>query len=233
MECLKFTQTDVLRLGKNPKENTFTLHWFWDASFAVHPNHRSHTGGTLSTGLGALLSSSQKQKLNSRSSTEAELIVVDDGMSPMLWSKLFLEAQGIQVQDNVLYQDNKSAILLEKNGKSSSSKRTRHLNIRYFFIMDQVNQGNLRIQYCPTAFMLADYNTKPITGAKFQEFRSQIMGHTPVKFINESTEQEAMDHTNESTEQEAMDHQLNPSCDSTPDTNSTPFLKCASTSAVL
>ena len=55
----------------------------------------------------------------------------------MLWSKLFMEAQGVVVEDNILYQDNKSAILLEKNGKASSSKRTRHLNIRYFFVTDQ------------------------------------------------------------------------------------------------
>ena len=69
-------------------------------------------------GKGCILSTSKKQKLNTRSSTEAELVAVDDGMSPMLWTKLFLEAQGHKVRDNILHQDNQSAVLLQKNGKA-------------------------------------------------------------------------------------------------------------------
>ena len=68
----------------------------------------------------------------------------------ILWTKLFLEAQGYKVMENILYQDNKSAILLESNGRRSSSKRTRALNIRYFFLTDQVEKGNVSIEYCPT-----------------------------------------------------------------------------------
>ena len=163
MRFLKKTQDVVLSLNVEK----MILRWYWDASFAVHPDYKSHTGGTLTMGKGCILSSSKKQKLNTRSSAEAELVAVDDGMGLMLWSKLFLEAQGHTVEDNVLYQDNKSAILLEKNGKASSTKRTRHLNIRYFFVTDQVSKGNLRVEYCPTDQMLADYFTKPATGAKF------------------------------------------------------------------
>ena len=84
-------------------------------------------------------------------------------MGLMLWTKLFLEAQGLVVRSSVLHQDNKSAILLEKNGKASSSKRTRHINIRYFFVTDQVSKGNLAIEHCPTDQMIADYFTKPTT----------------------------------------------------------------------
>jgi hypothetical protein len=49
-----------------------------------------------------------------------------------------MKAQGYGVKDNVLFQDKKSSILLEKNGKASNSKRTKHINIRYFFITDRV-----------------------------------------------------------------------------------------------
>jgi hypothetical protein len=49
-----------------------------------------------------------------------------------------MKAQGYGVKDNVLFEDNKSSIILEKNGKASSSKRTKHINIRYFFITDRV-----------------------------------------------------------------------------------------------
>jgi hypothetical protein len=45
-----------------------------------------------------------------------------------------MKAQGYYVKDNVLFQDNKSSIILEKNGKASSSKHTKHINIQYFFI---------------------------------------------------------------------------------------------------
>jgi hypothetical protein len=81
--------------------------------------------------------SSTKQKLNTRSSTETEIVGADDFVMPAIcWTRYFMEAQGYQVNDNVLFQDNKSAILLEKNGKASSSKRTKHISIRYFFITE-------------------------------------------------------------------------------------------------
>ena len=133
----------------------------------------------MSFGRGAPISISSKQKLNSRSSTDAELIGADDVMSPLLWTKQFLEAQGIEVQENILHQDNKSTILLAENGRSSAGKRTRALNIRFFFIHDQINQGNLRVVYCPTRDMRGDYNTKPLQGAVFHDHRAFIMGHPP------------------------------------------------------
>jgi hypothetical protein len=76
--------------------------------------------------------------VNVRSSTEGKLVTVDDAATMILWTKLFLEAQGYDVEKNIVYQYNKSAILLETNGKKSSGKQTRALDIRYFFITDQV-----------------------------------------------------------------------------------------------
>ena len=77
---------------------------------------------------------------------------------------------------NTVYQDNLSAILLEVNGKRSSSKRTRALNICYFFITDQVESGNISIEYCPTKSMIADFFTKPLQGETFSKFKRFIMG---------------------------------------------------------
>ena len=70
-----------------------------DSSHAMHDDFRGHTGGCLSWGIGSPISISQKQKLNSRSSTESEIIGVDDVMDKILWTKLFLQAQGVQVQE--------------------------------------------------------------------------------------------------------------------------------------
>ena len=74
-----------------------------------------------------------------------------------------------------MFQDNQSAILLENNGKKSSSKRTRHINIRYYFITDRIKNGELEIEYYPTDDMVADYFTKPLQGKKFLQFRKTIM----------------------------------------------------------
>ena len=106
---------------------------------------------------------------------EAELVAVDDCMSLILWTHYFLEAQGYGVDDTIIYQDNKSAILLEQNGLASSTRRTRHLNIRYFFVSDRIKKNEVHVQYCPSHNMLAEYFTKPLQGATFRKFRDAIM----------------------------------------------------------
>ena len=78
---------------------------------------------------------------------------------------------------NTVFQDNKSAILLESNGRRSAGKRTRALNVRYFMITDHVEKGDIKIEYCPTDIMTGDYMTKPTQGLKFNTFRKDIMGH--------------------------------------------------------
>ena len=96
------------------------LKWWVDASYAAHDNMWGHTRGTMSMGkdgCGSIISISKKQKLNTKSSTEAELIGADDAMPQMLWTRYFLEAQGYGIDENILYQDNMSAMLLEKNRK--------------------------------------------------------------------------------------------------------------------
>ena len=129
----------------------------------------------MSLGNGIICSMSTKQKVNTRSSTEAELVGVDDIISKVLWTKLFIEAQGHKVTTNVIYHDNTSAMKLEANGKASSGKRTRHFNIKYFYITDLIERKEVQIKYCPTDAMLADYMTKPLVGTKFIHFRQQIM----------------------------------------------------------
>ena len=69
-----------------------------------------------------------------------------------------------------------SSILLEKNGRKSAGQRSRAINIRYFFVSDQVEKGNLDIEYCPTDDMTADFMTKPLQGEKFLKFRAEVMG---------------------------------------------------------
>jgi hypothetical protein len=129
----------------------------------------------MTLGSGSIISLSRKQKLNTRSSTEAELVGIDDAMSPIIWASNFLEAQDYKVKTHVILQDNESAIKLESNGLKSVGPRSRHINIRYFFITDQVEKGKVQIKYCPTDELVADYMTKPLQGIKFRRFRVRIM----------------------------------------------------------
>jgi hypothetical protein len=174
MRFLKHTQDAILYLKA---DSLHVLKWYIDAAFAVHPDMKSHTGAIATMGSGAIQSISTKQKINTRSSTEAELVSVDDVLSKVMWMKLFLDAQGYQVKENVIFRDNQSSMKLEVNGKSSSGKRTRHFNIKYFFITDLIERKEVTTKYCPTDHMIGDYNTKPLIGKKFDLFWNEIMGH--------------------------------------------------------
>ena len=166
--------TRELSLTLNTTEND-DIKWWVDSSYAVHPDFKSHTGIAMTMGKGTPICVSTKQKLNTKSSTESELVGADDSMPYILWTRYFLQEQGYTVGKPILYQDNKSAILLEENGEKSSSKRTRHINIRYFFITDRVKNGELTVEYCPTDEMLGDFFTKPLQGAKFFDFRNKVL----------------------------------------------------------
>jgi hypothetical protein len=134
--------------------------WWADGSHTAHPNMRGHSGGCMSLGKGMSINTSTKQKLNTRRSTETELVAADDFMPILLWTNYFLEAQGCGHQDTILCQDNQSAILLENNGRKSSSKRTKHLDCRFYFITDRISNNELSVECCPTEEMIGDFFTK-------------------------------------------------------------------------
>ena len=126
-------------------------------------------------GHGLFYSTSMKQRVNVRSSAEAELIVVTDMMVMILWTCHFLDEQGFIVKDNILFQDNHSTMLLANNGKSSSGKRTRHINIRYYFVTDHMKRSKISIDYFPTENMIGEFFTNKLQGALFQKFCRLIL----------------------------------------------------------
>ena len=172
MQYLRGTRKLFLTLEANELS---IIKWWVDGSFAVHHDMKSHTGGTMSLGKGSVYSTSTRQKLNTKSSTEAELVAVDDVMPQALWTRYFLKGQGYDVEKSTIYQDNQSAMLLENNGQRSSGKRTRHVNIRYFFVTDRIKSQEVDVQYCPTGNMLGDFFTKPLQGSLFKQFRDEIL----------------------------------------------------------
>jgi KUP system potassium uptake protein len=158
-----------------------------DAAYAVHDDMKSHTGGATSLGRGAIMCKSTKQKLNTKSSTEAKVVGSSDYLPNTIWTRMFLAEQGYELTENIFYQDNHSAIQLEKNGRASCGQKSRHINIRYFFMQDRFESEGISVVYCPTDEMLADFFTKPLQGSLFRKFRAVLLGHCHVNTLTKSS----------------------------------------------
>ena len=172
MRYLHSTKYLILTLRAN---DNGIVQWWIDASYAVHEDMKGHTGATLSLGKGGIYNGSWKQKLIVRSSTKSELIGVYDILPQVLWTKQFLEEQGWKDSTSVVYQDNTSSILLERNRQSSSTKRTKHMD-RYFYVTEQVGRKAIHVAHCPTEEMVGNFFTKPLQGSLFLKMRNYIMG---------------------------------------------------------
>jgi hypothetical protein len=82
-------------------------------------------------GAGAVASSSNKQKCNTKNSTKTEIIVLHDKLSDVIWLRYFVECQGYDINKCIIFQDNMSALSLEKNRTMFSSKCTKHIKAKY------------------------------------------------------------------------------------------------------
>jgi len=143
-----------------------------DASHATHPDMKGKPGGILTMGWGALHCKSSKQKLNTRSTMESELVDVSEYLPYDIWFIHFLAHQGYMIKSNKLFQDNESAIKLESNWRNACSSSSRHIDIRHFWVKDRTENKELKVSFCLTELMLADYFTKPLQGKSFHEFRN-------------------------------------------------------------
>ena len=123
----------------------------------------------------AILSSSLGQKINTKSSSETEVVGVDNIFPRVLWSLYFVEAQGYTIDNNIINQDNKSPLRLMINEKMSSTPRTKHIKAKYFFTKDKYDQGGIEFRKCHTKDMKIDMNTKPKQGKPFRIDRSKLM----------------------------------------------------------
>jgi hypothetical protein len=154
--------------------NITNLVWYIDGSYASHEDMRGQSGAVLVTGNCAVLFRSNKQKVNTRSSTETELIAVDDALPTIQWTMNFMAEQGY-ILETEIKEDNKSTMLLMKNGRLSSGKRTKHFDIRYFYVKDLIDRGIVKLSHCISEDMLADFFTKPLQGKRFIFLRNLIL----------------------------------------------------------
>ena len=113
------------------------------------------------------------------SSTEAELIAAVTAAKNIKYICSILFELGVPCTGPTpIYKDNKSAIKIINANKPTG--RSRHINIRYFWIKDRIDQEEVRVEYLPTHIMLADYYTKPLQGSRFRNLREFIMEWRPM-----------------------------------------------------
>ena len=122
LQFLKQTINDARIIGCERMDSLFT--WI-DAAYGVWNNMRSQTGGCMSLGLGMIHCKSCKQKLNTKSSTESEIVAMSDYLPYNIWFTNFMKSQGYVFSNNVVYQDNQSAIKMEVNGRHSCTGNSR------------------------------------------------------------------------------------------------------------
>jgi hypothetical protein len=155
---------------KNP-----TIHVYTDAAYGIRSFDRlSQTGVCVMLGSATLVARSGKQKLVTKSSTEAELVACSDSIVYGIIIKNLLDELGIQHNGIVMHQDNLSTINMITN-KKSTSIRTKHIDIRYFFLRDRLSADQMKIIHTPTGEMIADLLTKPIQGIQFIKLRRLLM----------------------------------------------------------
>jgi hypothetical protein len=154
-----------------------------DASYMSHSDTKGHSGGVIYIGdIGTFISAySRKQKLITRSSTESELVAIDEvSVYAKFVAKLVRDLTNSSSKIYIM-EDNMSAISMVTNGESNNLS-TKHIDKRYYMIKEQLDSGEAVIQYLPTEDMVADFYTNPMTGEKFTKFADMILGgrfHNP------------------------------------------------------
>ena len=153
----------ALRIGDHMEVRAFI-----DAAYGVHTSSgRSHTGCAIVVGsAGPVYVKSNKQKIVTKSSTEAELVALSDTASQAIHLRNFVIAQGYDLGPVVIYQDNLSCMALMKKG-GPCSDRSRHINIRHFWLKERVDGKEVTIQHLGTAEMFSNALTKPVQDAQF------------------------------------------------------------------
>ena len=156
---------------------------------------KSVTDVVIMIGEAKIFVKSSKQRIVTRSSTEAELVGLYDALSQVIWTREYLIHQGFNLGPARVYHDNKSTICLAEKERSTN-ERTRHVKIRFFFIHDYIENNEIIIEYLPTGKMVADILTKPLHGALFEKFRGALAGLN----VNKAEKDVVLQLTNSETE---------------------------------
>jgi len=154
-----------------PGKSGITVKGYIDAAYGVHDDGKSVTGCVITIGdAGPIHAKSTKQKIVTKSSTEAELVATSDSANQTLHMRQFLLEQGYNQTYSEIFQDNISCMNLLNKGRSCS-ERTRHMSIRYFWLTEKIRKNEIKLTHIRTEDMSANVLTKPLQGAQFDRER--------------------------------------------------------------
>jgi transposase InsO family protein len=147
-----------------------------DADYAGDMKSRKSTSGVLAQyNGGAVTWSSKKQSSVALSTTESELMAACEAAKEIVWlSRLYGEITTVVLQPPSLFVDNQSAIKLIRN--PVFHHRTKHIEVRHFFIREQLEEGKLSVMHVDGTNQLADILTKPLPRERFERLRDIILG---------------------------------------------------------
>ena len=129
--------------------------------------------------------------MNTVSSTKAEIAGAGDFLKDIIWARHFFQVQGFDINSTKMYQNNMSAMMIEKNGQASLGKRSRYVNVSCFFEKGRLDSNDINVELCNTYEMIAEFFAKPLRGKKVRIFKSLIMGHVHTKSIQSKIENES------------------------------------------
>ena len=163
-------------LGLYIKPNSLMLYCSTDASYASHQDLKGHSGAVVSIGNpnAPIHALSKKQRIVTKSSTEAEILALESATEEILWSKRVLDELGHPQNEVPIEQDNKSAMIIIKRGPGKMGK-SKSIQIKYYWITQKVEDGTISLKYIPSKQVLADGLTKPLNGSNFYEWRKVIL----------------------------------------------------------
>jgi transposase InsO family protein len=146
-----------------------------DADWANNKKDRKSITGWVAKLNGDCISwSSKKQRVVALSTCEAELYAEAAALQEVLWLRDLLTELGLHVQmGSLLHGDNQSTIAVSKNGVKAD--RTKHVDVKYHFVTQTVQEGKVQLRWIPTAEQQADIFTKALAAPVFERLRQQLM----------------------------------------------------------
>ena len=157
----------TIDFGLNYKFRSGELCAYSDADFAGDLSIQRSTNGFISLIGGTAVSwTSQLQKSVALSTSEAEFVAASEGAKELVWLKRLLSEIKGDKSVPVLFIDNASAIKLTKNPEFH--KRTKHIEVRYYYVRELYQNGNINIEHVRTDEQLGDMFTKPLNSVKFK-----------------------------------------------------------------
>ncbi|KAG3230861.1 hypothetical protein PI124_g24042 [Phytophthora idaei] len=172
LRYLQATPTHGLEFSR---EDSCGVCGYSDADWAGDIESRRSTSGYAFMMNGGCISwGSKKQRTVALSSTEAEYMALSEATQEAVWLKVFLCELGEMASDEAIkiYEDNQGSIALAKNPEFH--KRTKHIDIRYHFVREKVEDSQVVLQYVSTTDMLSDIMTKAITAVQFEVLRNKL-----------------------------------------------------------